>query len=126
MMSMLDRFSGYNQVLVKREDQLKTTFTTPWGTLMYLIMPFGLMNVGSTFQRAMDFSFRDLIQKIIEIYQEDLTIVSKNINDHVSHLRNFFKRCRKYGISLNPKKSIFGIDKGKLFRAHSLRRWNLC
>jgi hypothetical protein len=33
MMSMLDGFSGYNQVFLKREDQLKTTFTTPWGTL---------------------------------------------------------------------------------------------
>ena len=65
MMSMLDGFSGYNQVLLKREDQLKTAFTTPWGTFMYLRMPFGLMNVGATFQRAMDFAFRDLIQKII-------------------------------------------------------------
>jgi hypothetical protein len=50
MMSMLDGFSRYNQVLVKKEDQLKTAFTTPWGTFMYLRMPFGLMNVGSTFQ----------------------------------------------------------------------------
>jgi hypothetical protein len=65
MMSMLDGFSGYNQALVKREDQLKTTFTTPWGMYMYLRMSFGLMNVDSTFQREMDFSFRDLIQKII-------------------------------------------------------------
>jgi len=65
MMSMLDGFSGYNQVLLKREDQLKTTFTTLWGAFMYLRMPFGLMNVGATFQRAMEFSFRDLIQKII-------------------------------------------------------------
>jgi hypothetical protein len=63
MMSMLDGFSGYNQVLLKREDQLKTTFTTPWGTFMYLRMPFGLMNAGATFQREMDFSFRDLIKK---------------------------------------------------------------
>ena len=65
MMSMLDGFSGYNQVLLKREDQLKTTFTTPWGTFMYLRMSFGLMNAGATFQRAMDYAFRDLIQKII-------------------------------------------------------------
>jgi hypothetical protein len=114
MMSMLDGFFGYNQVLLKREDQLKTTFTTPWGTFMYLRMPFGLMNAGSTFQREMDFSFRDLIQKIIEIYQDDLTVVSKERKDHISHLRIVFERCRKYGISLNPKKSIFGIDKGKL------------
>jgi hypothetical protein len=75
MMSMLDGFSGYSQVLVKREDQLKTTFTTPWGTFMYLRMSFGLMNAGATFQRAMDFAFRDLIQKIIEIDQDDLTVV---------------------------------------------------
>jgi hypothetical protein len=114
MMSMLDGFSGYNQVLVRKEDRLKTAFTTPWGTFMYLRMPFGLMNVGSTFQRAMDFSFRDLIGKIIEIYQDDLTVVSKERNAHVSCLRKIFEHCRKYGISLNPKKSIFGIDKGKL------------
>jgi hypothetical protein len=64
----------------------------------------------------MDFSFRDLIGKIIEIYQDDLMVVSKERNAHVSHLRKIFERCRKYGISLNPKKSIFGIDKGKLVR----------
>jgi ribonuclease HI/transposase InsO family protein len=114
MMSMLDGFSGYNQVLLKREDQLKTAFTTPWGTFMYLRMPFGLMNAGATFQRAMDYAFRDLIQKIIEIYQDDLTVVSKERKDHLSHLRTVFERCREYGISLNPKKSVFGIDEGKL------------
>jgi len=114
MFSMLDGFFGYNQVLLKREDQLKTTFTTPWGTFMYLRMLFGLMNAGSTFQREIDFSFRDMIQKIIEIYQDDLIVLSKERKDHVSHLIIVFERCRKYGISLNPKKSIFGTDKGKL------------
>jgi hypothetical protein len=85
MMSMLDGFSGYNQVLLNREDQLKTTFTTPWRTFMNLRMPFGLMNVGATYQRAMDFAFRDLIHKIIEIYQNDFTVVSKERGDHISH-----------------------------------------
>ena len=48
-MSMLDGFSGYNQVAVHPEDQEKIAFTTPWGTFMYSKMPFGLMNVGATF-----------------------------------------------------------------------------
>ena len=43
MMSMLDGFSGYNQVLVNKEDQHKTTFTTPWGTYKFLRMPFRLI-----------------------------------------------------------------------------------
>jgi hypothetical protein len=49
-MFMVDGFSGYNHVYVLPEDREKTTFTTPWGTLMYAKMPFGLMNVGTTFQ----------------------------------------------------------------------------
>jgi hypothetical protein len=56
-MSMLDSFSRYNQISVHPNDQEKTAFTTPWGTFMYAKMPFGLMNVGATFQRAMDIAF---------------------------------------------------------------------
>jgi hypothetical protein len=85
MMSMLNGFSGYNQVLLKIEDQLKTIFTTPWGTFMYLRMPFGLMNAGATFQRVMDFNFRDLIQKIIEIYQDDLNHIKGKKRPHLTH-----------------------------------------
>jgi hypothetical protein len=47
---MIDSFSGYNQILVMPKDREKTTFTTPWGTFMYAKIPFGLMNVGATFQ----------------------------------------------------------------------------
>jgi hypothetical protein len=49
MLSMLDGFSGYNQILVKEEYRSKIAFVTPWGTYEYLRIPFGLMNVGSTF-----------------------------------------------------------------------------
>ena len=59
--SLLDGFSGYNQILFQLEDQAKTTFTTPWGTFMYVKMPFGLMNAGETFQRAMDIDFAKAI-----------------------------------------------------------------
>jgi hypothetical protein len=49
-MSMLDGYSGYNQIIVHPEDQENRTFTTPWGTFMYEKIPFGLMNIGETFQ----------------------------------------------------------------------------
>ena len=49
MLSLLDGFSGYNQVLLAKEDRTKTTFWTKWGTYAYDKMPFGLINVGATF-----------------------------------------------------------------------------
>ena len=77
IMSMLDGFSRCNDVLVRKEDQNKTTFTTPWENFDYLIILFVLLNTDSTFQRVMDFSFHELMGKIIEIYQDDLTVFSK-------------------------------------------------
>ena len=61
MLSMLDSFFGYNQIKVCEDDQYKTAFTTPWGTFAYRRMPFGLINAGVTFQRAMDLAFDGLI-----------------------------------------------------------------
>lgn len=77
MMSFLDRYSGYNQVMVEQEDRLKTVFTTKWGTFAYRRMPFGLINIGATFQRAMDIAFRDLIGKCIIIYMDDIIVFSR-------------------------------------------------
>ena len=112
--SMLDGFSGYNQVLVDPKDQEKTSFITPWGTFMYAKMPFGLMNARATFQRAMDIAFAEEINKFVVIYLDDIIVYSRNENEHVSHLRKIFLKCRKYGISLNPKESNFAMMEGKL------------
>ena len=49
MLSLLDGFSGYNQVLVSKEDRLKATFRTKWGTYAYDKIPFRLINAGATF-----------------------------------------------------------------------------
>ena len=53
-------------------------------------MPFGLSNVGATFQRAMDYAFRGLIGKMIEIYQDDLTVFSKDGKTHITTLGKFW------------------------------------
>ena len=108
--SLLDGFSDYNQILVHSDDQPKTTFTTPWGTFMYVKMPFGIMNVGATFQRAMDISFAKEIHDFLVIYLDDITIFSKSDYQHLDHLRQVFIKCRNFGISLNPKKYFFGLE----------------
>ena len=90
--STLDEFSGYNQILVHPDDQEKTTFTTPWGTFMYAKMPFGLMNVGATFKRAMDITFLEEKDNFLLIYLDDIMVFSKSDEDHIRHLEKVFQK----------------------------------
>ena len=62
----------------------------------------------------MDISFNGLIHNSIVVYLDDVTIFSKKQQDHFSTLKQVFKRCRKFNISPNPKKSIFVVTEGKL------------
>eukprot|EP00253_Pinus_taeda_P028458 PITA_28458 len=113
LMSFLDDFSGYNQVLVHPDDRLKTTFRTKWGTYAYQKIPFGLINAGAIFQRVMDIAFKGLINKTVFVYLDNITVFSKRRSNHLHDLNQIFERCRRYGISLNPKKSFFALDQGK-------------
>eukprot|EP00253_Pinus_taeda_P011048 PITA_11048 len=76
-------------------------------------MPFGLKNVGATFQRAMDIAFAKEIHDFLVVYLDDLTPFSKSDSQHLKHLRQIFITCRKFGISLNPKKSLFALEEGR-------------
>jgi hypothetical protein len=84
--SMIDKFSSYNQIFILPEDREKTTFTTPWGTFMYAKMPFGLMNARETFQRAMDIAFIGERDKFVVIYLDDITFFSRIDKEHFHHL----------------------------------------
>eukprot|EP00253_Pinus_taeda_P016778 PITA_16778 len=121
LMSFLDGFSGCNQVLVHLDDQLKTTFRTKWGTYAYQKMPFGLINAGATFQRSMDTPFRGFINRTVVVYLDDITIFSKERSNHLHDLNQIFQRCKRYGISLNPKKSFFALDQVKHYRPFLLK-----
>jgi hypothetical protein len=112
--SMIDGFSGYSQISVLPEDREKMTFTTPWGTFMYAKMPFGLMNAREMFQRAMDIAFIGEKDKFVVIYLDNITVFSKSDKEQCCHLRKFFLKCRSFGLSLNPKKSLFPMKEGKL------------
>jgi hypothetical protein len=107
--SFMDGFSGYNQIEILPTDQHKTTFIYPWGTFAYRKLPFGLKNVGATFQQAMSYAFHD-IKHIAEPYLDNLPTHSLNQSDHIDHLRAIFLRCRFYRIRLNPHKCIFAVE----------------
>ena len=75
---------------MKENKQFKTNFTTPWGTYVYVRMPFGLINACATFQRAMDVAFHEYIKNFMAVYQDDLIAYSKKVEDHCRHLENIF------------------------------------
>ena len=84
---MIDGFLGYNQISINGADWDKIAFTTPWGTFMYEKMPFGLMNVGATFQKAMDIVFAGERDRFVVIYLDDITVFSKSDEKHLMHLK---------------------------------------
>ncbi|XP_058725708.1 uncharacterized protein LOC131597002, partial [Vicia villosa] len=112
--SFMDGFSGYNQIKMAPEDMTKTTFTTPWGTYCYKVMPFGLKNAGATYQRAMVTLFHDMIHKEIEVYVDDMIAKSQTEEEHLVYLEKLFARLRKFKLRLNPNKCTFGVRSGKL------------
>lgn len=93
LMSFLDGFSGYNQVLIYPDDQLKTTFKTKWGTYAYQKMPFGLINAGATFQIAMDIAFKGLVNRSVVIYLDDINVYSRKCGNHLRYLKQIFECC---------------------------------
>jgi len=124
-MSLLDGYSRYNQIFVHEDDRDKTTFTTAWGTFHYAKMPFGLKNAGATFQWAMDLAFANEKGVFLVVYLDDLTMFSKFDEEHMHHLKIVFQKCRKYGLSLNPKKSLFSMEEGKLL-GHIISKDGIC
>ncbi|RVW62081.1 Transposon Tf2-12 polyprotein [Vitis vinifera] len=114
MLSFMDGFSGYNQILMAPEDMEKTTFIIEWGTYCYRVMPFGLKNAGATYQRAATTLFHDMMHRDVEVFVDDMIVKSQGRADHLDALERFFERIRKFRLRLNPKKCTFGMTSGKL------------
>ena len=62
----------------------------------------------------MDIAFVEEKEWFVLVYMGNITVYSRWAKDHVRHLERFFIKCRKYGISLNPRKSNFALEEGKL------------
>lgn len=112
-MSFLDAFQGYHQIPLALDDQEKTAFVTPIGNYHYKVMPFGLKNVGSTYQRMMTRMFEQQLGRNIEIYIDDMVVKRKIIAKHVKDLESTFEVLREYKLRLNASKCLFGVGSGK-------------
>ena len=112
-MSFLDAFQGYHQIPLALDNQERTAFVTPIGNYHYKVMPFGLKNVGATYQRMMAKMFKSQLEKNIEIYIDNMVVKSKVESEHVNDLGNIFAILRKRKLRLNASKCSFSVGFGK-------------
>ena len=78
LLSFLDCYSGYHQIALKKDDQIKTSFITPFGAYCYMTMSFGLKNAGATYQRAIQACLKDEIKDdLVEAYVDDIVVKTK-------------------------------------------------
>ena len=113
LLSFMDAFSGYNQIMMNKADQEKTSFITSQGLFCYKVMPFGLKNAGATYQRLVNHMFRLQIGRNVEVYIDDMLMKSLDEGSHLDNLEETFETLRRYKMKLNPSKCAFGVSSGK-------------
>ncbi|KAL0730557.1 hypothetical protein Bca4012_026650 [Brassica carinata] len=113
LLSFMDAFSGYNQIMMNPDDREKTAFITDRGTYCYKVMPFGLKNAGATYQRLVNKMFAEQLGKTMEVYIDDMLVKSLDEHDHIAHLEECFARLNQHNMKLNPAKCRFAVASGE-------------
>ena len=83
MLSFMDGFSGYNQIMMALEDMEKTSLITKWGTYFYRVMPFGLKNAEASYHRAATTLFHDMMHRDVKVYVDGMIVKSRDRADHL-------------------------------------------
>ena len=105
--SKLDANSKYWQVQIKEEDRKKTAFITKYGLFEHIRKGFGLCGAPATYARAMNLVLRGLTWKTVLAFLDELVVLGKSFEDHVTNLKEALERFRKHGLKLKPKKCTF-------------------
>jgi len=103
----LDLQSGFWQIRMALEDVKKTTLITKTGLYNWTVMPFGLKNATSTFTRTMSEVFKDLGNKFLKVFVDDLNVHSGSWGEHFQHLDMVLCKLREVDLKLNPNKCCF-------------------
>ena len=106
-LSSIDVKSGYHQILVATSSQDKTAFVYPGGFYKYLYMPFGLKNTPAVFQCFMDYTLRDVADKYVSTYIDDIIIKTKTFSNHKLKAKLVMQKLGEVGLMINLEKAKF-------------------
>lgn len=106
----LDLASGYWQIEMEEDSRPLTAFRTRDGQYQFRRMPFGLVNSGASFQKLVDVLFFGLNGLELQVYVDDICIASSSWLEHISTLREVFRRISTAGLIIQHEKCTFGIS----------------
>ena len=115
LLNFIDALSRYNQIQIAPEDE-KTTFIIDQGLFYYRVMPFGLKNIGATYQCFTNKFFKGQVRWNIEIYVDDMLIKNWVLWTYIEDLEEIFTTLQKYRMKLNPMKYAFRVTLDKFLR----------
>ena len=102
--STIDLQSAYMQLEVAEEDRQKTAFITKYGLYEYSVMPYGLCNGPSTFQRCIELIFRGIQWEYLLVYLDDIIVIATDFDEHIQRLDEVFRRISLAGLKMKPTK----------------------
>ena len=105
--SCMDLNSGFWQIGLDKNDKEKTSFATGLGLYQFTVMPFGLVNAPSTFERLMEDVMRGLQWEECLVYMDDLIVPSQTFDEGLVRLEHVFKRLETANLKLKPSKCVF-------------------
>ena len=106
----IDLRTGFHQIRVADADIEKTAFRTRYGSFEYLVLPMGLCNAPGTFMQLMNDTFRDLLDKTVLVFLDDILIFSRTKEEHEKHVREVFERLRAQKLYAKRSKCEFFRD----------------
>ena len=105
--SKFDLKAGFWQVGIHLEERYKTAFCIANHHYQWTVMPFGLKNAPSQFQKVMVTLFQPLLINAL-IYVDDILLFSKDEESHAKLLTKFYNLVKSQGIMLSEKKMVIG------------------
>uniref|UniRef100_A0A8P4GJA5 Gypsy retrotransposon integrase-like protein 1 n=1 Tax=Dicentrarchus labrax TaxID=13489 RepID=A0A8P4GJA5_DICLA len=107
--SKLDLRNAYHLVRIREGDEWKTAFNTPLGHFEYLVMPFGLTNAPAVFQALVNDVLRDMLNRFLFVYLDDILIFSQSQEEHVQHVRQVLQRLLENKLFVKAEKCEFHV-----------------
>ncbi|KAJ1579475.1 hypothetical protein NDA11_007601 [Ustilago hordei] len=106
----IDLRGAYNLLRIAKGDEWKTAFCTRYGLFQYNVMPFGLTNAPASFQHLMNDTFKDMLDRSLIIYLDDLLIYSSTLEQHQGHVSAVLARLRQAGLYAKAEKCQFSTS----------------